>query len=145
MTTARPPTDWKRFDSIRIAEAGARLKGVVRRTPLVPFELAPSIELRAKLENRQETGSFKARGAWNQVSQLDAASRRAGVVCPSSGNHGKALAWAAQRAGVPATIVMPANAYPNKIEACRASARRSCSPRRAKRPTGSARSSSRAA
>lgn len=125
-TPGRSP-DWKRFDSIRIEEARERLAGVVRRTPLVPIELAPGsppgagppIELRAKLENRQETGSFKARGAWNQVSQLDLASRRAGVVCPSSGNHGQALAWAAQRAGVPATIVMPANAYPNKIEACR--------------------------
>lgn len=119
MPTPRRSQDWKRFDSIRIEEARARLEGVVRRTPLVPIRSAPAIELRAKLENRQETGSFKARGAWNQVSQLDAAARRAGVVCPSSGNHGKALAWAARRAGVPATIVMPANAYPNKIEACR--------------------------
>jgi len=119
MLTSRRPQDWKRFDSIRIEEARARLEGVVRRTPLVPIDFAPAIELRAKLENRQETGSFKARGAWNQVSQLDSAARRAGVVCPSSGNHGKALAWAARRAGVPATIVMPANAYPNKIEACR--------------------------
>jgi len=123
MQTSRRASDWKRFDAIAIAEARDRLAGVVRRTPLVPIELEAGpdrpIELRAKLENRQETGSFKARGAWNQVSQLDAASRRAGVVCPSSGNHGKALAWAAQRAGVPATIVMPANAYPNKIEACR--------------------------
>src|SRR4029079_6864715 len=76
-------------------------------------------ELRAKLENRQEIGAFKARGAWNQVSQLSAAEKRAGVVCTSSGNHGKALAWAAQRAGVGATIVMPKNAYANKIQACR--------------------------
>ncbi|MFN0006558.1 MAG: threonine/serine dehydratase [Planctomycetota bacterium] len=119
MPTPRRSLDWKRFDSIRIEEARARLEGVVLRTPLVPIRCAPAIELRAKLENRQETGSFKARGAWNQVSQLDEAARRSGVVCPSSGNHGKALAWAARRAGVPATIVMPANAYPNKIEACR--------------------------
>jgi threonine dehydratase len=40
-------------------------------------------------------------------------------VAASSGNHGKALAWAAQRAGVPATIVMPQNAYANKVQACR--------------------------
>jgi threonine dehydratase len=130
----RAPDAWKRFDSIRVTDARERLAGVVRKTPLTPIDLSKAsrapesgragvdlrgIELRAKLENRQETGSFKARGAWNQVSQLDPAARRAGVVCPSSGNHGKALAWAAQRAGVPATIVMPANAYPNKIEACR--------------------------
>lgn len=111
---------WQRFDHIRIEEAAARVDGVVVRTMLVPFEAGdPRIELRAKLENRQVTGSFKARGAWNQISQLDAAQRRAGVVCASSGNHGKALAWAAQRAGIPATIVMPQNAYPNKIQACR--------------------------
>ncbi|MBL8858032.1 MAG: pyridoxal-phosphate dependent enzyme [Planctomycetes bacterium] len=112
---------WSRFDSIRIADAARRVAGVVTRTPLVPLEIAdPPIELRAKLENRQVTGSFKARGAWNQISQLDAAQRRAGVVCASSGNHGKAVAWAAERAGVPATIVMPKNAYPNKVAACRA-------------------------
>jgi threonine dehydratase len=114
---------WRDFDSIRIADAARRVAGVVRRTPLVRLDLAeavdPRVELRFKLENRQETGSFKARGAWNQVSQLTPAERAAGVVCPSSGNHGKALAWAAERAGVPATIVMPANAYPNKIQACR--------------------------
>ncbi len=119
----REPGAWRRFAHIRIAEAAARLAGVVRRTPIVAIERRtsddPRIELRAKLECRQETGSFKARGAWNQISQLSPAERRAGVVCASSGNHGKALAWAAQRAGVPATIVMPANAYPNKIQACR--------------------------
>jgi len=113
-------TPWSRFDSICIADAARRIEGVVKRTPLAPIPAGdPRIELRAKLENRQETGSFKARGAWNQVSQLSAAERRAGVVCTSSGNHGKALAWAAHRAGVPATIVMPANAYPNKVQACR--------------------------
>lgn len=120
-TSAAAP--WSRFDSIRIADAAERVRGVVRRTPLAPLALAdldPRIELRGKLENRQETGSFKARGAWNQISQLSPAERAAGVVCASSGNHGKALAWAAQRAGVPATIVMPKNSYPNKIEACRA-------------------------
>ena len=103
-----------------IAAAAARIAGVVRRTPLTPFESGdPRVELRLKLECLQETGSFKARGAWNNVARLTEAQRRAGVVCPSSGNHGKAVAWAAGRAGVPATIVMPRDAYPNKIQACR--------------------------
>ena len=79
----------------------------------------PRIELRAKLENRQVTGAFKARGAWNQLVQLSPSERAAGVVAVSSGNHGKAVAWAARRAGVRATIVMPRDAYPNKIAACR--------------------------
>ncbi|MFN0242743.1 MAG: threonine/serine dehydratase [Planctomycetota bacterium] len=111
---------WKKFDSLRIADAAERVRGVVRRTPLQALDaLDPRIELRAKLENRQEIGAFKARGAWNQVAQLTPAERKAGVVCTSSGNHGKALAWAAHKAGVRATIVMPKNAYPNKIQACR--------------------------
>lgn len=105
---------------IRIADALARLDGVVQRTPLEPFEcLDERIELRLKLECLQVTGAFKARGAWNQISQLSERERAGGVVTTSSGNHGKALAWAARRAGVRATIVMPADVYPNKIAACR--------------------------
>jgi threonine dehydratase len=101
-----------------VAAAAERLRGVVERTPLVPFDSGDSrIELRLKLECLQVTGSFKARGAWNQLALLARGAR--GVVATSSGNHGKALAWAAERAAVPATIVMPANAYPNKIQACR--------------------------
>ena len=101
-----------------VAAAAERLAGVVERTPLVEFPSGDArVELRLKLECLQVTGSFKARGAWNQLAQLEAGAR--GVVATSSGNHGKALAWAAERAGVPATIVMPANAYPNKIQACR--------------------------
>lgn len=104
-----------------VRAAARRLEGVTRRTELVPFDGGdPRIDLRLKLECAQVTGAFKARGAWNQISQLDPAQRAAGVVTCSSGNHGRALAWAARKAGVNATIVMPANAYPNKIEAVRA-------------------------
>jgi threonine dehydratase len=108
------------LDAVDIAAASRRLVGVVARTPLVPFPSGrPGVELRLKLECRQETGAFKARGAWNQIAQLTPAQRRAGVVTTSSGNHGKALAWAAKRASVKAAIVMPKDAYPNKIQACR--------------------------
>ena len=113
--------DWTRFEHIDFDDAAQRLQGVVRATALEPVAQDDlRIELRAKLENTQETGSFKARGAWNQMSRLTDEQRRAGVVTVSSGNHGKALSWAAQRAGVAATIIMPEDAYPNKIEACRA-------------------------
>lgn len=106
--------------SVSFRDAASRIAGVVRRTPLEATGLGGSThDVRLKLECLQETGSFKARGAWNQLSQLDAAQRAAGVVTTSSGNHGRALAWAAARAGVPATICMPADAYPNKIAACR--------------------------
>ena len=104
---------------VSFTRAAERLDGVVRRTPLQPLSV-DGLDLRLKLECLQETGSFKARGAWNQLAQLTDAERKGGVVTTSSGNHGRALAWAAARAGVPATICMPADAYPNKIEACRA-------------------------
>lgn len=109
------------FPEIRPDQAAERIHGVVRDTPLTrfPWALDPRIELRLKLECLQVTNSFKARGAWNQVVQLSDAEREAGVVTASSGNHGRALAWAAQRAGVRATICMPQDAYPSKIEACR--------------------------
>lgn len=108
--------------SIDIPAAARRLEGVVERTPLVPFpgELPDArVELRLKLECEQRVRAFKARGAWNQVSQLDPRQRAAGVVATSSGNHATALAWAAHRAGVKATVYMPQDAYPNKIAACR--------------------------
>jgi threonine dehydratase len=109
------------FPEIDIAAAAERVRGVVRETPLVAFPSGdPRIELRLKLECLQEVNAFKARGAWNQIAQLSPQQRAGGVVCSSSGNHGQALAWAAKRAGVRAVIVMPANAYPNKIEACKA-------------------------
>jgi threonine dehydratase len=108
------------FDEIDFEAAARRLAGVTLRTPLVPFDAAdPRVELRLKLENRQVTGAFKARGAWNNIVQLDGEERARGVIATSSGNHGRALAWAARRGGVRATIVMPADAYPNKIQACR--------------------------
>jgi threonine dehydratase len=108
------------IDRIRIADAVPRLAGVVKRTPLEPFDSGDErVELRLKLECLQEVGAFKARGAWNQIAQLTPAERAAGVVTVSSGNHGKALAWAAHRAGIRCVVVMPADAYPNKIQACR--------------------------
>ena len=108
------------FEHIDVEAAAARIEGVAKATPLLPFPFADArLDLRGKLENRQETGSFKCRGAWNQISQLTEEERARGVIATSSGNHGRALAWAARRAGVKATIVMPADAYPNKIAACR--------------------------
>ena len=109
-----------RFTAYDFLAARARIAGYIVGTPLMPFDVGdPRIELRLKLENRQVTGAFKARGATNNIARLTEAERAAGVVATSSGNHGKALAWAAMEAGVKATIVMPANAYPNKIAACR--------------------------
>jgi threonine dehydratase len=114
------PTQTHGASSIRFDLAARRLEGVCVRTPLEPLGGGdPRVELRLKLENRQHTGSFKARGAWNQLATLPAERRAGGVVATSSGNHGQALAWAAARAGVRATVFMPEDAYPNKVAGCR--------------------------
>lgn len=116
--------DWDGlFPEIESAAASARIAGEVHRTAIVPLPRAAGDgpnQILGKMENRQVTGSFKARGALNNILTLTDEEKARGVVASSSGNHGRALAWAAARAGVRATIVMPENAYPNKIEACRA-------------------------
>jgi threonine dehydratase len=108
-------------ERIDVEAAARRIHGAVRRTPLASYPSPDErVELRLKLECLQETNSFKARGAWNQLSRLTSDERARGVVATSSGNHGRAVAWAARRAGVRAAIYMAASAYPNKVEACRA-------------------------
>ncbi|MEV6967715.1 serine/threonine dehydratase [Hamadaea sp. NPDC051192] len=97
-----------------IIAARRRIEGRIRRTPL--FEAAP--ELVFKLEYLQHTGSFKARGALNNV--LAAQERGdlgpAGVIAASGGNAGLAVAWAAAQIGVPAEIHVPANAPAVKVK-----------------------------
>jgi len=77
------------------------------------------VELVAKCENLQRSGSFKFRGASNAVLSLTAAQRRKGVVTHSSGNHGAALAAVAQSLSIPATVVIPRNASRFKRAAIR--------------------------
>jgi threonine dehydratase len=72
-----------------------------------------------KAENLQRTGSFKIRGAFNRIAALADEERRAGVVAASAGNHGQAVAWAARRAGIAATIYVPQDAPMAKVEAAR--------------------------
>lgn len=89
-----------------LADAAAGLEGVALRTPLIS---ADGFEhpVRLKAEHQQPIGAFKIRGAWTALRRLDPAVRERGVVTSSSGNHGYALAWSAQRMGVRAVIVMP--------------------------------------
>jgi threonine dehydratase len=74
-----------------------------------------------KAECLQRTGSFKLRGAWWRLSSISQERRAAGVVAFSSGNHAQGVAWAAQRLGMPALIVMPADAPAAKVAGTRAS------------------------
>jgi threonine dehydratase len=105
-----------------IERARRRLEGIVKPTPLVKSAtLARMIdaEVLLKPENLQKTGSFKIRGAYNRVAALTPEEACRGVIAASAGNHGQALAYAATRAGVKATIVMPRTAAISKIDATR--------------------------
>jgi threonine dehydratase len=68
-----------------------------------------------KCESAQPMGAFKLRGAWHRLTALTEAERAAGVVAFSSGNHAQGVAWAAQKLGIAATIVMPSDAPALKI------------------------------
>jgi len=91
-----------------VEAAAARIRPMVRRTPLVESSLGRAdAPLWLKAESLQRTGAFKLRGASNAIAQLTPEERALGVITHSSGNHAQALAKAAHDAGVRATIVMP--------------------------------------
>ncbi len=102
-----------------IREAGRGLEGVAERTPLLHVPALTALAgfpVYLKLENTQPTGAFKLRGAWTAVRRLTPERRSRGVLTYSSGNHGQAVAFAAQRVGVRAVIVMPETAPAAKVE-----------------------------
>ncbi|HEY1851828.1 MAG TPA: threonine ammonia-lyase [Candidatus Binataceae bacterium] len=105
-----------------IEHARRCLEGVIKPTPLMRSETLDRMlaaEVYLKLENLQKTGSFKIRGAYNRIAALTPAEAARGVVAASAGNHGQALAYAATRAGINATIVMPTTAAIAKVDATR--------------------------
>lgn len=113
MTERRAPT------IADIQAAARRLETYAVRTPLleVPaLNAATGGRILFKAEPLQRTGSFKFRGAFNFLSQINADARARGVVAYSSGNHAQGVAAAAQLFGVPATIVMPSDAPRVKVE-----------------------------
>ncbi len=102
-----------------VEAAALRVEGVVRRTPLLESDaLNEQVggRILLKAECLQRTGSFKLRGAYNTISQLAGQA----VVAYSSGNHAQGVAAAAKLCGLPATIVMPADAPAIKIANTRA-------------------------
>jgi len=108
-----------------VQAAQQRIAGHVRRTPVMQATalrdgIGDDFNLWLKLELLQATGSFKARGATNKLLSLDSAALARGVVTASGGNHGLATARAAYMAGVPATIFLPTNAAPAKVEKLKA-------------------------
>ena len=102
-----------RPDLATIRAAAARIAPLVERTPVMRSDTLDALSgarLFFKCEHLQKTGAFKARGASNAVFGLGDEESRRGVATHSSGNHGAALAWAARLRGIPAHVVVPANA-----------------------------------
>jgi threonine dehydratase len=105
-----------------IQAARDRIRDAVHQTPLEQAEFlsqASGNEVRLKLENLQRTGSFKERGALNRILTLDSAEAEQGVICSSAGNHAQGVAFAAQRMGISATIVMPLATPLVKVATCK--------------------------
>jgi threonine dehydratase len=104
-----------------IEAAARRIAPHVRRTPVIEIDGAdfdlPGVRLVFKLEYLQHTGSFKARGAFNNL--LTRRIPEAGVVAASGGNHGAAVAYAAMKTGHAATIFVPTVASAAKVEQIR--------------------------
>ncbi len=103
-----------------VLRARDRLAGVAVRTPFIEnaeLNNRAGGRVLVKAENLQRTGSFKIRGAYNLMSQLDANAVAAGVVAWSSGNHAQGVALAGKLLGIPTRIVMPADAPAAKREA----------------------------
>ena len=91
-------------------EARSVLSGVIRDTSLLyspAFSKATGNHVYIKPENMQVTGAYKIRGAYYKISTLSEEEKSRGLVTASAGNHAQGVAYAAQAAGVPATIVMP--------------------------------------
>jgi threonine dehydratase len=102
-----PPT----IEDVR--RAAERIAGVAVRTPLLTnpiLDERTGARVLLKCEVLQRTGSFKFRGAYNAIAAMKATERGRGVVAVSSGNHAQGVAEAARLYGIPATIVMPADA-----------------------------------
>ncbi|HEU5310187.1 MAG TPA: pyridoxal-phosphate dependent enzyme, partial [Candidatus Eisenbacteria bacterium] len=105
-----------------IREAATRIGSRIHRTPVLSSETLGNrigARLWLKCESLQKTGSFKPRGALNVVLSMPAERRARGLVTVSAGNHAQAVAWAARVAGVPCTVVMPADAPRSKVDAVR--------------------------
>ena len=105
-----------------VVAAAERLKGHAHHTPVLRSSTLDSrlgAQVFFKCENFQRMGAFKFRGAFSALSLFDAAQRKAGAIAFSSGNHAQAMALSARLLGIPAVILMPADAPQAKIDATR--------------------------
>ncbi|HEY7902996.1 MAG TPA: threonine ammonia-lyase [Casimicrobiaceae bacterium] len=105
-----------------IVAARERIRGGIYESPCVesiPLSQLTGAHIFCKLDYLQRTGSFKERGARNALLQLDADSRRRGVIAASAGNHAQGIAYHAAMLGIPVTVVMPRFAALVKVANCR--------------------------
>ena len=106
------------LDISEIFNAAAVLKGVARKTDIIPApKLTSDCQLYLKTENLQLTGSFKLRGAYYKISQLSDEEKARGVIACSAGNHAQGVALGATHNGIKARICLPAGAPISKVEA----------------------------
>ena len=106
-----------------IREAQERVRPYIARTPLLRLPALDEFlrcQVYVKAENMQITGSFKLRGALNRALRLTPEELACGLVCASSGNHGRGIAYAARMLNTHATVVIPNTAPQVKVEAIRA-------------------------
>ncbi len=107
------------FTYKNITNAYKSINNLIINTPLVTNDYINNLlnaEVYFKLENLQNTGSFKLRGATHKISKLSSTNIKNGVVAYSSGNHAQAVAYAAQKKKISAKIIMPKNAPKIKID-----------------------------
>lgn len=105
-----------------IVEAARSLKGVIKETDFCYSETLSDLtkgDVYLKLENLQQSGSFKIRGAYNKIIHLSDEEKKCGVVASSAGNHAQGVAISASKLGIKSTIVMPKSAPFAKIYATR--------------------------
>lgn len=110
------------LDLNKIKKAQENIKGIARRTPLFyssTFSKLSGYEVYLKCENKQKTGAFKIRGAYNKIATLTQDEKKRGVIASSAGNHAQGVAYAATAFGIKSTIVMPITAPQAKVQATR--------------------------
>ena len=106
-----------------VYQAAKQLDGVAAKTHLIESPYFSDLcgnNVYLKPENLQNTGSFKLRGAYNKISQLNEDERKRGVITASAGNHAQGVAFAARALNCKAVICMPATTPILKVEATRA-------------------------
>ena len=102
----------------KIYNAAFTLKNVVRTTDMLSSRgIKPDAHIYLKTENLQTTGSFKVRGAYYKISQLNDEQKKAGVIACSAGNHAQGVALSATRNGIKSVVCMPDGAPISKVEA----------------------------